>query len=92
MWEAAATIKEQDQLQSMKAEITELRRQISNNQGNRNGDKSDDKERESKRWMRIAPKEGDSEVKTVNKIEYKYCSVCRRWRSGKNAHKTAEHV
>lgn len=99
-WEAAASEKEPDPLQAMKAEITQLRRQLSNQNnngggnanrnggGNPNGGGGD----KSKRWMRVAPGEGESESKEVSGVTYKYCGVCKRWRSGTNAHFTANHV
>ena len=48
-------------------------------------------------WMLEAPKQGESEVKTVEGVEYKWCSKCKlgkdkkpMWRSGAKKHVTSE--
>ena len=39
-----------------------------------------------------APKNGATEVRTVNGVEQKYCTICLKWYSGKKAHVTKDHV
>ncbi len=51
-------------------------------------------------WMLEPPVTGQAEVKTVDGVEYKWCSKCRlpqlggkpKWRSGAKAHTTSEHI
>ena len=46
----------------------------------------------TKSWKRIAPKQGETESKTLEGILYKWCGKCKRWTSGdKYLHSTSEH-
>lgn len=38
------------------------------------------------------PKAGEPEVKTIRNNEWKFCSICKRWRRNKAAHTTSEHI
>ena len=38
------------------------------------------------------PKLGEPEVKLIRGNEWKFCSICRRWRRNQAAHTTSEHV
>jgi hypothetical protein len=41
---------------------------------------------------RTPPKDGDPQVRTVDGASQSWCSICRRWTTGKKEHPTSKHV
>ena len=57
---------------------------------------SSSKDSKTKHWTKVAPATGKPEVQNISSegvyAEWKWCSTCKRWRSGNKAHTTSEHV
>ena len=64
-----------------------------NNDGQSSSNGMSESSQEEDNWKKKPPPEGDSEVKIVDGVTWKWCNKCWRktWRRGPGAHTTSEH-
>ena len=58
--------------------------------------KTQSQDGKTKHWTKVAPATGKPEVQQIctngTCVDWKWCSTCKRWRTGTKAHTTSEHI